>query len=85
MNDHLNEDLTPEERAKAYQSYMMGALRHPLFVGAHWFQYGDQVTTGRGDGENYQIGFVDICDTPYYETVMAARSIGYRLYDIRLK
>jgi len=24
----------------------------------------DQATTGRGDGENYQIGFTDICDRP---------------------
>ncbi len=79
----LKEVENQAARAKAYQSYMMGALKNPCFVGAHWFQYGDQATTGRGDGENYQIGFVDICDTPYYETINAARSIGYRLYEIR--
>ena len=44
-------------------------LGNPLIVGTHWFQYGDQATTGRGDGENYQIGFVDVCDTPYAETI----------------
>ena len=42
-----------------------GALDNPLIVGTHWFQFGDQATTGRGDGENYQIGFLDVCDTPY--------------------
>jgi hypothetical protein len=52
-------------------------------VGAHWFQCYDESTTGRNDGENYQIGFLDICDTPYQETIAAARDIGYRLYSIR--
>jgi hypothetical protein len=53
-------------------------------VGAHWFQYQDQATTGRGDGENYQIGLVDVCDRPYPETIRACREVGYRLYGIRL-
>ena len=53
-------------------------------VGTHWFQYGDQATTGRGDGENYQIGFVDVCDTPYAETIQACRKVGTGLYRRRL-
>jgi hypothetical protein len=52
-------------------------------VGTHWFQFGDQATTGRGDGENYQIGFLDVCDTPYAETIAAARQVGYGLYATR--
>ena len=44
----------------------------------------DQATTGRGDGENYQIGFVDICDTPYPETIQAVREVGYGMYKYRL-
>ena len=59
------------------------ALKNPLLVGTHWFQYGDQATTGRGDGENYQIGFVDICDTPYAETIQACRAVSYALYPYR--
>ena len=39
-----------EARAKAYKTYVSGALRNPWIVGTHWFQYGDQATTGRGDG-----------------------------------
>ena len=50
----------------------------------HWFQYRDQATTGRGDGENYQIGFVDVCDKPYYEIVHAAAEIGEKMYQYRL-
>ncbi|MFC1525209.1 beta-galactosidase [Candidatus Latescibacterota bacterium] len=73
-----------EHRARLYRDYVRGALAHPLIVGTHWFQYQDQSTTGRGDGENYQIGFVDICDTPYPEIVSASREVGYGLYDYRL-
>ena len=38
---------------------------------------------GRFDGETYRIGFIDICDTPYWETIAAVRDVGYRLYNIR--
>ena len=49
-----------------------------------WFQYQDEPTTGRVyDEENYQIGFVDICDTPYPEMIAAARRVGVRMYEIR--
>lgn len=69
------------ERAAAYRSYVEGALRHPQFVGTHWFQYQDEPTTGRVyDEENYQIGFVDIADTPYPETIAASRAVGEALY-----
>jgi hypothetical protein len=83
----LHTGLVPVEnqqrRAEAYQQYVRGALAHPAIVGTHWFQYADQATTGRGDGENYQIGFVDICDTPYPETVTACRQVGRDLYRCR--
>ena len=59
------------------------ALQHPLMVGAHWFQYSDQPLTGRGDGENYRIGFVDITDTPYLEMIQAARAVAAKMYEIR--
>ncbi|MDH4179601.1 MAG: beta-agarase, partial [Armatimonadota bacterium] len=72
------------ERAVLYKSYLRSALSHPLVVGAHWFQYGDQATTGRDDGENCQVGFIDVCDTPYWETVGACREVGYALYEYRL-
>ncbi len=70
-------------RAQAYQNYVSGALRNPCLVGTHWFQYADEPTTGRFDGENYQIGFIDGCDTPYPETVAASRQVGARLYTLR--
>jgi hypothetical protein len=74
-----------EDRAKAYKNYVSGAMKNPQLVGSHWFQYGDQATTGRGDGENYQIGFLDIVDTPYMETIRACREVGYDMYKLRSK
>ncbi len=72
------------ERASLYKSYVTGALKHPNFVGVHWFQYMDEPTTGRSlDGENYQIGFVDGTDTPYPEIIESAREIGWHLYELR--
>ena len=78
--------LVPTEnqavRAQTYRDYVTGALRHPQFVGCHWFQYRDEPVTGRAwDGENYQIGFVDVADTPYRELIDAAREVGNHLYD----
>ena len=67
-------------RAQAYKDYVLGALRHPQFVGCHWFQYQDEPTTARGDGENMQIGFVDVCDSTYPETIEACRAVGAMLY-----
>ncbi len=73
-------------RAAAYKNYVQGALRHPQFVGCHWFKYIDEPTTGRPlDEENYQIGFLDIADTPYPETIAACREVGYGMYEYRLK
>jgi len=80
----LKKTANQQDRAAKYKSYVRGALRNPYIVGTHWFQYKDQPTTGRGDGENYQIGFIDICDRPYPETIQACREVGYTMYEYRL-
>jgi hypothetical protein len=72
-----------KQRAYAYEHYVEQALEHPHIVGTHWFQFREQNITGRADGENYQIGFVDICDTPYQEIIGAARRIGAKMYPLR--
>jgi hypothetical protein len=81
----LKATRSQQDRANKYTAYVRGALRNPWIVGTHWFQYKDQATTGRGDGENYQIGFLDICDRPYPEIVQAARAVGADLYRYRLE
>ncbi len=72
-------------RAEAYKNYVRSVLEHPNLIGCHWFKYKDQATTGRPlDGENYQIGFLDIADTPYPKIIQAARQIGREMYKYRM-
>jgi len=71
------------ERGRSYARFVEGCLQHPLIVGCHWFQYRDQPLLGRGDGEAYQIGFVDVCDRPYPELCRAARRVGETMYEKR--
>ena len=77
--------LAEVQRADSYWYYLAGALDNPLVVGTHWFQYLDQPLTGRPDGENYPIGFVDVTDTPYDELVKVTRELGDHLYARRLQ
>ncbi len=72
-----------EERAACYRDFVNSCLRHPRYVGTHWFQWRDQALTGRGDGENYQIGFLTVTDQPQPELVAAARDIGASMYETR--
>jgi hypothetical protein len=81
----LKETRNQNDRAQKYKEYVLGALRNPAIVGTHWFQYRDQATTGRGDGENYQIGLVDICDTPYPEPNSAVQEVGQLMYEYRYR
>jgi hypothetical protein len=74
-----------QQRAEAYTHYVESALRNPNLVGVHWFQMYDEPVTGRGDGENYQIGFLDICDQPYVETIAASRRLARHLYVTRAR
>ena len=69
-----------DERAQCYREYLNACLDHPRYVGAHWFQWQDEALTGRADGENFQIGFVTVADSPYPELVQAARDIGSTMY-----
>lgn len=71
------------QRAEAYYQYVAGALNNHQLVGTHWFQYIDMPFTGRSDGANAQIGFIDICDNPYPEIINASRKAGYRMYSDR--
>jgi len=72
------------QRARGYAAYVTAGLLHPNIVGTHWFAYADQPTVGR-PGENYQMGMIDITDTPYPEFTAMTRTIGERMYELRLK
>jgi hypothetical protein len=69
-------------RGAAYRMYIEDAAADPNCVGAHWFTLYDQSALGRFDGENYNIGFMDVCHRPYAELVEAARLTHERLYAV---
>ena len=70
------------ERAKAYRVYFEDAAANPNCVGVHWFTLYDQSALGRFDGENYNIGFLDICNRPYPELSQAAIGSHERMYAV---
>jgi hypothetical protein len=70
------------ERGLAYRYFLEQAASIPGFVGAYWFEWKDEPVLGRMDGENYNIGFVDVTDRPYSELVEAAKIAHQRLYDV---
>jgi hypothetical protein len=71
-----------EERAVAYRYYVENAAAHPALIGAHWFQWIDQPSTGRFDGENYNIGLVDVTDLPYQDMIKMTNETFRRLFSI---
>ena len=71
-----------KERGAAYRYYVEQAAAHPAFVGAHWFIGVDEPVTGRFDGENYNIGFLDVTDRPYLDLVEAAKQTLKRLHSV---
>lgn len=70
------------ERGKAYRVYLEDAAAQPWCVGVHYFNLYDQSALGRFDGENYNIGFLDVCNRPYEELAQAARASHERLYRV---
>ena len=70
------------DRGRAYRAYLEDAAANPDCVGAHWFTLYDQSAIGRFDGENYNIGFLDICNRPYDEMSAAAIASHERLYEV---
>ena len=71
------------ERGECFKGYVRACLDNPRHVGCHWFQYQDQPLSARSDGENYNDGFVSVCDVPYPEMVAASREVAAELYTRR--
>jgi len=70
------------DRGRAYRIYLEDAAANPYCVGVHWFTLYDQSALGRNDGENYNIGFLDICNRPYEPLCQAARKSHEAFYEI---
>jgi len=69
-------------RGQAYRVYLEDAAANPYCVGVHWFTLYDQSALGRFDGENYNIGFLDVCNRPYDEICAAAKAGHERVYEV---
>ncbi|WP_199620880.1 beta-galactosidase [Paenibacillus alkalitolerans] len=72
------------DRGMAYRYFVEQAASIPELIGVHYFQLNDQPVLGRFDGENYQIGIVDVCQQPYRPFVQAMKLAHERIYDIRV-
>ena len=72
-NDHGIFPVVPtqRERATGIRTTLNAFVRLPYVVGADWFQYFDEPTHGRYDGENFNFGLVDIHDQPYADVTRA--------------
>lgn len=82
MAEGLAPTMNQAERAAGYRYYVEHCAADPAVIGAYWFQWLDEPVTGRRDGENYNIGFIDVTDQPYPEMAAAAKLTNERLLDI---
>ncbi|PYJ81433.1 MAG: hypothetical protein DME22_21185 [Verrucomicrobia bacterium] len=67
--------VTQKERAAGFRNTLQALLKIPYVIGADWFQYYDEPTHGRFDGENFNFGLVDIHDRPYEALTRIAASL----------
>jgi hypothetical protein len=77
----LRSAVDASQQARLFRQYVKEAIAHPSVIGAHWFQWKDQSVGGRWDGENYDLGFVDITDHPNETLFRESAAIGRSLYD----
>jgi hypothetical protein len=70
------------ERGVAYRYFVEQGISLPYCLGDHWFTWRDEPVLGRNDGENYNIGFVDVTDRPYPELIDAVKATNHRLMDV---
>jgi len=69
-------------RGEAYRVYVETAAALPACVGVHYFTLYDESAPGRFDGENWNIGFLDVCNGPYAPLAAAARASHERMYAV---
>ncbi len=62
---------TQHERSQALTNTLRSVATLSYVIGADWFQYYDEPPKGRGDGEDYNFGLVDIQDRQYAEVTQA--------------
>jgi hypothetical protein len=70
------------DRGIAYRYYVEQGAAMPSLVGIHLFQQNDQPVLGRFDGENYNIGLLDVCLKPYREFTDHVASTNAGVYEV---
>jgi hypothetical protein len=74
---------TQKERGAAYRYFVEQAAAIPQLIGVHYFQWNDQPVLGRFDGENYQIGAADVCNSLYGPFMQGAEQAHKQMYKVR--
>ncbi len=69
---------TQAQRAAGAARMTEHLARLPYVVGWHWFQFADEPPHGRGDGEDYNFGLVDVNDRPYPALTAALAAVQSR-------
>jgi hypothetical protein len=68
---------TQTERAAGFRNTLLALLNIPYVIGVDWFQYYDEPTHGRFDGENFNFGLVDIHNHPYEALTTTASRLEF--------
>ena len=68
-NGHLMAVRTQTQRAQGARATAIRFAKEPTVVGLHWFQFYDDPTGGRPDGEDYNFGLIDVRNGPYRQVV----------------
>ena len=79
---HLMTVTTQAERAFGVKNALRNFARFPNVVGTHWFQTCDEPLGGREDGEDYNMGLIDLANRPYEEVTEVFREWNPKLDDI---
>ena len=73
---------TQRERSATAEGLVAGLARLPYVVGYHWFQWSDQPSAGREDGEDFDMGLVDLGDRPYELLTTALARVHAKVPDL---
>jgi hypothetical protein len=78
----LVQAMNQTERGIGYRYFVEQAMSLPYCLGTHWFTWRDEPVLGRNDGENYNIGLVDVTDRPYPELIGAVKVANHDMFDV---
>jgi hypothetical protein len=70
---------TQAQRAAAVQRSLTQLAGLPYVVGVDWFQYSDESPDGRYDGEDFNMGLVDIHGEPYSKLIERLAEMDFAL------